>query len=508
MRLREMEATGAIPLPAEHVAATDGDAAEGYDEASAFSSQVSIDLFDDQGRPRSRRELRELRAKAEAELAAQAEGPAAEPHPHAHAAQEPGAAEPAPSAPVAAEPVPTAAESATLSARESAGVLAFEEPLTETVAFDVLLDQAQAEFEETKAAAAAAQSSAPALDPLDAYLASLGDDGSTHTGGVPTVRPSSQITGASFEEAAFGAVVPSAGVSDSAAEATAVDSLFEALAEPEAAERTLSDSDLFAPPVSAGVAGHNPFVSAAPQAAPIAEPAEESAVPSATAPPASPVPSVEPRPAVQKSPAAEAPAAATQAGAEAQEEQKYSFPDIAPLDEGISVFDDPAMRVMGSSAPAQRPAPTGAGFDDLINRAVAQEGATSSTNTSALILPSFPETDALAGPLGGTGELYITGSIDLPKSLGETGGHSFLHDSVEVEPVDDLGFAESAPTSAIMAPVSASRAVSARVNQGPLVTEASKDKSKLPVVLIATGGVLVVGAVGLIIWAAASGLFG
>ena len=59
-----------------------------------------------------------------------------------------------------------------------------------------------------------------------------------------------------------------------------------------------------------------------------------------------------------------------------------------------------------------------------------------------------------------------------------------------------------------MAPVSASRAVSARGSQGPLVADASKDKSKMPVVLIATGGVLVLGAVGLIVWAATSGLFG
>ena len=60
----------------------------------------------------------------------------------------------------------------------------------------------------------------------------------------------------------------------------------------------------------------------------------------------------------------------------------------------------------------------------------------------------------------------------------------------------------------MMAPVSASRAVSARSAQGALVTEATKDKSKMPVVLIATGGVLVLGAAGLIVWAAASGLFG
>ena len=185
--------------------------------------------------------------------------------------------------------------------------------------------------------------------------------------------------------------------------------------------------------------------------------------------------------------------------------QGYSFPDIAPLDEAHSIFDDPALRVMGAQGKVQ--ADGGRDFDDLITRAVAQEGAASTTNTSALILPSMPETEGLAGPIGETGELFVTGSFELPKSLSETGGHATLHDSVDADPLDDLGFVETTPTG-MMAPVSASRAISARSEQGPLVTEATKDKSKIPVVLIATGGVLVLGAAGLIVWAATSGLFG
>ena len=188
--------------------------------------------------------------------------------------------------------------------------------------------------------------------------------------------------------------------------------------------------------------------------------------------------------------------------------QGYSFPDIAPLDEGQSIFDDPALQVMNAQGAQTGPdTGDGRGFDDLITRAVAQEGAASSTNTSALILPSMPETDGLSGPIGETGELFVTGSFELPKSLSETGGHAALHDSVEADPLDELGFAEATPTG-MMAPVSASRAVSARSVQGAFVAEATKDKSKMPVVLIATGGVLVLGAAGLIVWAAASGLFG
>lgn len=185
--------------------------------------------------------------------------------------------------------------------------------------------------------------------------------------------------------------------------------------------------------------------------------------------------------------------------------QSYSFPDITPLDDGKSIFDDPTLQVM-NSAPSKQVDGTH-DFDELITRAVAQESAGSSTNTSALILPSMPESGALAGPIGETGELFITGSFDLPRSLSETGGHASLHDSIDAEPFDELGLVEAARTGA-MAPVSASRAVSARASHGPLVADATRDKNKMPVVLIATGGVLVLGAAGLIIWAATSGLFG
>lgn len=188
--------------------------------------------------------------------------------------------------------------------------------------------------------------------------------------------------------------------------------------------------------------------------------------------------------------------------------QGYTFPDIAPLDENISVFDDPTMRTASPNASAKKQG-SESGFDDLISRAVAQEGAASATNTSALILPAMPEGSDLSGPIGETGELFITGSIELPRSLGETGGHSALLDSVEGDPLDELGFAErQAVADASIAPVSAARAVSARAVPGPVVTEAQKEKSKLPLVLIATGGGLVVAVVALLVWGATSGMFG
>lgn len=186
----------------------------------------------------------------------------------------------------------------------------------------------------------------------------------------------------------------------------------------------------------------------------------------------------------------------------------YSFPDIVPPEEWRSVFDDPASR---ATPTAGQGAQSGGDFDDLISRAVAQEGASASSNTSALILPAMPDdTGGLSGPLGGTGELYLTGSIELPKSLGETGGHSSLHDSIEMDPI--MGQAPSeAQVSADHgpAPVSARHAVSARVPSSiPVVAKPTKERSKLPLVLSLTGGGLLVAVVGLGVWGASNGMFG
>ncbi|QIM16436.1 hypothetical protein G7067_08405 [Leucobacter insecticola] len=178
------------------------------------------------------------------------------------------------------------------------------------------------------------------------------------------------------------------------------------------------------------------------------------------------------------------------------------------------MFDDPASRAAVSNSPDSPSAPatpSGGDFDDLISRAVAQEGAAGTSNTSALILPSMPEdTGGLSGPLGSTGEFYLTGSIELPKSMGETGGHSALIDSVEVDPVVAHETSEPQVTSeAGPVPVSARRAVSARVSSGiPVVAKPAKENNKLPLVLSLTGGGLLAAVIAYVVWAASQGMFG
>lgn len=175
---------------------------------------------------------------------------------------------------------------------------------------------------------------------------------------------------------------------------------------------------------------------------------------------------------------------------------EYSFPDIAPLDEEVSVFDAGSSREMSAST----------GFDALINRAVEEETSASVTSgTAALILPTLPEEAVLKAALDEESGVFVSGSIQLPQSVGETGGHHSLHgsDAGEKEVLDEI-FETSSHTQ----PVSALRAVSsqhAQVTQ--MLTETKKDDSKAPLVFMITGGALVVAA-GAVVIAALNGMFG
>lgn len=482
IRLREMAAAGVSDPAAADPAPAAAEATAFAEAAAEPAFEVEISPFDEDGRQRSRREMRELREQAIAEMQAAA-GIPAEPEPEVPAAVEAevagspfsfdallqdAAAEEAAAdassadeaevsatedvAPVAAAPETVAAEAA------GAG-----EQAVDTHAMPSALAQEWANVHAANEAAAAAEAAADSLTPPEAVAPDQHEP--SLVAGVAAVAAEPVVDPAAVPEAPAGAEAHD-DVESQAASVAEATTTFDGETAPEVAFIAHPADD--APPVVAASPEGDPALEQPQQADSFTSPVSASSAPVS---------------------------------------QGYSFPDIAPLDEGQSVFDDPSVRMMGAGQRQAAEQGESREFDDLISRAVAQEGAASSTNTSALILPSMPDSDGLTGPLGETGELFITGSFDLPKSLSETGGHASLHDAGDVESLDEFGFVEATPTG-MMAPVSASRAVSARGVQGPVVAEATKDKSKLPVVLIATGGVLVLGAVGLIIWAAASGLFG
>lgn len=190
--------------------------------------------------------------------------------------------------------------------------------------------------------------------------------------------------------------------------------------------------------------------------------------------------------------------------------EPYSFPEVSPDPEARSIFDRPDFMQGQPAASGQQAAPTGA-FDDIIERAVADEGAASPTTTAALILPAMPDTTDLSGALNETGEILITGSIELPKMLGETGGHESLHEALDAHEAAVLG--HDVHELALephndSQPVAASKAISAQSASTALVGAQPDRKGKLPLILAITAGSLTVIVAGVFIWAASTGLFG
>ena len=122
-------------------------------------------------------------------------------------------------------------------------------------------------------------------------------------------------------------------------------------------------------------------------------------------------------------------------------------------------------------------------FESTINRRIGSGSAT----TNALVLPT-PDRD-IRGALTGTGEVMLTGSIDLPMSLSSTGASARVeHESLDM--LFDANDHEVVATDS--APVRAIRAVSTH-NTGHGVTHTQKPKGakSLTVLFIVAGGLAI-----------------
>ncbi|ROQ04060.1 MULTISPECIES: hypothetical protein [unclassified Curtobacterium] len=117
------------------------------------------------------------------------------------------------------------------------------------------------------------------------------------------------------------------------------------------------------------------------------------------------------------------------------------------------------------------------------------------TDTNAIILPNSALADP-TGALNATGEVILTGSIDLPASLSSTGSHRPI-DGAEVDRLLEQ-HDEQPETDA--SPVRASRAVSSHTSTRQVVLAAAKPKeSRTPLILGVTVGAVGVAAAAVII---------
>ncbi|MFE7845003.1 hypothetical protein ACFUTX_07390 [Microbacterium sp. NPDC057407] len=136
-------------------------------------------------------------------------------------------------------------------------------------------------------------------------------------------------------------------------------------------------------------------------------------------------------------------------------------------------------------------------FDQLLARST---GAVSVPN--ALILSQAPEVAPIA-PLSATGEVLITGTLNLPEGLGSTGHARGTADGKEVDAalIDGELPAHSSPT-----PIAASAAISTVKTAGEVIRPPAPEKgSRLMLTLAITAGALALALVGVLILAFVTG---
>ncbi|TFD89016.1 hypothetical protein [Cryobacterium serini] len=142
-------------------------------------------------------------------------------------------------------------------------------------------------------------------------------------------------------------------------------------------------------------------------------------------------------------------------------------------------------------------------LDELINRGIGAGGIPTTTN--ALILPSIPHQASSVSPISNTGEIMITGSFDLPRSLGSTGAHPNLFDSSEIDHMMDQLDADQLGGDS--APVSASRAVSTHASTRGMLAPPKRQRASLPMILVIATAVLAVSVLALFVTGYLLGIF-
>ncbi|MWV49981.1 hypothetical protein GRS96_11940 [Rathayibacter sp. VKM Ac-2803] len=183
------------------------------------------------------------------------------------------------------------------------------------------------------------------------------------------------------------------------------------------------------------------------------------------------------------------------------EQPKLNTALFATVGGSLDIADEKATEITGSFHPpiehlaitdeldSKSKEEVDASFDSLIASGVASTGAVTTTN--ALILPTSGETKA------DTGEVLVTGSFDLPRSLGSTGQHPNLYDSPDVDRyVDRIDREQPAADSE---PVRASSAVSTHAAGTAMIAPQKRSGISTPVVLAITAAVLLVASIALFI---------
>lgn len=183
----------------------------------------------------------------------------------------------------------------------------------------------------------------------------------------------------------------------------------------------------------------------------------------------------------------------------------FSEPEVAEPSVAVSV--EPATPDVSGPAESYRPPFGHWSTQELIDddeqpqesKLGRDVAATSGAITSnALVLPYLPTAEDMMSPLSGTGEILITGSINLPSSFGSTGAHPGRYDRSDVDALLEADDREDSDPGS--APVRAIRAISTNGASGDVINSMKPQKaSRLPMILIVSAAVMAVGVVVLLV---------
>lgn len=138
-------------------------------------------------------------------------------------------------------------------------------------------------------------------------------------------------------------------------------------------------------------------------------------------------------------------------------------------------------------------------FDDVIAPG-SSESSGATTTSSALIIPVVPSAVDMTGPLNATGEILLTGSIDLPRGLGSTGQVQGHFDGSDIDNLLDQHDRDASPNSTVE-PVAATRAISTHVpTVSTNIVPPKKTSHKVGAIVgVSAGGVAALAVIGAVI---------
>ena len=141
--------------------------------------------------------------------------------------------------------------------------------------------------------------------------------------------------------------------------------------------------------------------------------------------------------------------------------------------------------------------------DEFVETTINRSVGTGSTTTSALVLPSIPEAN-ISGPLSASGEIMLTGSIDLPQTFSTPSGSPGRLEHSSIDQLFESHDAEVVSTES--SPVSAINAISTRSGSGLGQAPKQQGTKALTALIIAAASMGVV-VIGLLITALALNVF-